>query len=132
VRFLCLRFDGGAFDTVAGKGFGDELNQTFHKGLLVPQSSWPVRKARTHRQVPFDESPEGMPGQPKPGEVTACSIRSGGMGSPQRDDSEPPRLRIAMFFGLAPFSRGLKKSYGMLNVLPPVVPVKRIHLHIVA
>ncbi len=42
LRFCYLRFDGGAFDTVSGKGFGDELNQTFHRGLLVPQSSEPV------------------------------------------------------------------------------------------
>src|SRR5258707_3452070 len=47
-------------------------------------------------------------------------------------DSEPPRLRIALFFGPGPVSRGLKNFYGMLNVLPPVVPVKRIPLPIVA
>ena len=41
------RFDGWTFDTVAGKRFGDELNQTFHRGLLVPQSSWPVRESKT-------------------------------------------------------------------------------------
>src|SRR5258705_13411808 len=66
-RFHHLRFDGWAFDTVAGKRFRDELNQTFHRGLLVPQSSWPVRLARPLRHFPFDESPEGMPGLPKPG-----------------------------------------------------------------
>ncbi len=32
--------------------------------------------ARPLRHLQFDEPPEGMPGQPKPGEVTALSIRS--------------------------------------------------------
>ena len=37
-----------------------------------------------------------------------------------------------LFSGLGPVARVLKNCYGMLNVLPPVVSVKRIHLHIVA
>jgi len=36
------------------------------------------------------------------------------------------------FSGLGLVARVLKNCYGMLNVLPPVVSVKRIHLHIVA
>jgi hypothetical protein len=75
-----------------------------------------------------------MPGQTKPGEVTACSIqfRRDGFSAKGRD-SEPPRLRIAPCFPvLASWPRILKNCYGMLNVLPPVVSVKGIHLHIVA
>ena len=49
-RFDCLRLDGWAFYSVAGKRFGDELNQTIHRG------SWHRIKAgrielQTLRQV---------------------------------------------------------------------------------
>src|SRR5882757_2372447 len=37
-----------------------------------------------------------------------------------------------LVFGLGPYARGLKTATWMLNVLLPVVRVKRIHLHIVA
>ena len=89
---------------------------------------------QTLRRFSCDDSPEGMPGQTKPGEVTACSIqfRRDGFSAKGRD-SEPPRLRFApCFLVLALVARVLKNCYGMLNVLPPVVSVKRIHLHIVA
>ncbi len=57
------------------------------------------------RRFSSDDSPEGMPGQTKPGEVTACSIqfRRDGFSAKGRD-SEPPRLRIAPCFPvLAPW-----------------------------
>jgi len=76
--------------------------------------------------------PEGMPGRTRPGEATALLHPFG------RDGLRLEKIRATsgtgspLFFGHGPVERGLKSSYGMLNVLPPVVPVKRIPLHMVA
>ena len=100
-RFHCLRVNGWTFETVAGKRFGDELNQTFHRGSWHRKSSWP-----DPTQAPalrFDESPEGMPGQAKAGGSHRFFHPFRRDGSPQREDPEPPRLRIApCFLVLAP------------------------------
>src|SRR5882672_65435 len=75
-----------------------------------------------------------MPGRTKPGEVTACSIQFRGDGFLRKEGirSHLDFVSPPVFSGLSPVFGVSKKCYGMLNVLPPVVPVKRIHLHIVA
>ena len=77
--------------------------------------------------------PRGCLVKPSRGKSPLVPSSSGGMDSPQKgeirshlDFVSPP------VFGLSLVARVLKNCYGMLNVLPPVVSVKRIHLHIVA
>lgn len=107
-RFHCLRVDGWTFDTVAGKRFSDELNQTFHRGSWHRKLSWPDQTASP--AFTFDESPRG----------DAWSSQAGGShrlfhpfrrdGSPQRGDSEPPLTSYRpLFFRPGPYARGLKK-----------------------
>jgi hypothetical protein len=93
---------------VAGKRLGDELNQTFHKGLLAPQAKL-ARSAKPFRRISSDESPEGMPGRAKPGEVTAYSILSGGMGLRKGGIRSHLDFVSPLFSGLGPFEWGLKK-----------------------
>src|SRR5437660_8655518 len=52
-----------------------------------------------------------MPGQPKPGEVTACfhPVPEGWI-LRKRRDSEPPRLRIAPCFPVLPLYAGSQKT----------------------
>ena len=77
--------------------------------------------------------PRGCLVNPSRGKSPLVPSSSGGMDSPQKGE-----IRSHLDFGSSPFSglglvaRVLKNCYGMLNVLPPVVSVKRIHLHIVA
>jgi hypothetical protein len=78
--------------------------------------------------------PRGCLVKPSRGKSPLVPSSSGGMDSPQKgeirshlDFVSPPVFPIS-----APWSGVSKKCYGMPNVLPPVVSVKRIHLHIVA
>jgi len=78
--------------------------------------------------------PRGCLVKPSRGKSPLVPSSSGGMDSPQKgglrshlDFVSPPGFPVS-----APWSGVSKKCYGMLNVLPPVVSVKRIHLHIVA
>jgi len=77
--------------------------------------------------------PRGCLIKPSRGKSPLVPSSSGGMDSPRKgeirshlDFVSPP------VFDLGLVARVLKNCYGMLNVLPPVVSVKRIHLHIVA